>query len=687
MAKAKKVNNKRTDDMDAVRYASEAISEEAEQDDIIDEDGEYDEEQVQRDIEDTINRAEGSFLQQQGVGLSPDVPQEKRHLNVIGEQQVKDALERLKKYKSQKKNFEARVIENEEWWKLRHWERFKSVSKGNVEPTSAWLFNSIMNKLADYSDNFPEPNIRARTAADVAEAARIKNILPMIMESNDYEATYMDTCLSKIKNGTSITGIFWNKNKDDIDIQPIDVLSIYWQPGIKDIQASRDIFTVELVDNDILKETYPDVDFTKGSEVTSAKYCYEDDVDTTEKSAVVDWYYKKGGLLHYCKFVNSSVLIASENEPDDYPNGWYDDGEYPFVVDTLFKMEGTITGFGYLDVCKSPQEYIDRLDQAIIRNVLMCSQPRYFKRNEASINDNDFLDWNKPLVESNGRLGEEDLRPIQVVPLDASVYNARDAKVQELKQTSGNSDVNTGTAASGVTAASAISQLIETGSKGSRHTIKGTYRAYRSIVYKVIERMRQFYDEPRYVRIIGEDGSESFETYSNENLKEQSYEGLNGDTVNRLPMFDIEVSAQKSSPYNKMNQNELALQFYSYGFFSPQNTDMTLACLNMMDFDHKEDIIKQVQQNGTLYDMVMQLQQENQMLKQLTDLAYGSNLTGDQQAIQQQQGGNAQPKGKKLSQEEMQSALGKTINSLNEGDGTNSKAEQMRRQTADSTEV
>nr|DAX92712.1 MAG TPA: portal protein [Caudoviricetes sp.] len=684
MTGRKKTKKKAVDNFVLQRNSVEDVSQL--QNSQPEENEEYNEAEVQHDIEDTINRVEGGFLEQQGAELYNATNKEKRHLNKIGEEQIKNALEILKKYKSQKKNFDARVIENEEWWKLRHWNRIRNTNTESVEPTSAWLFNSIMNKLADYSDNFPEPNIRARTSEDVNEAERIKNILPMIMDANDYEATYMDTCLSKIKNGTSITGVFWSKDKDDIDIQPVDVLSIYWQPGIKNIQASRNIFTVELIDNDLLKEMYPNKDFTKGTEVTTAKYIYEDDIDATDKSAVVDWYYKRNGILHYCKFVNSTVLIASENEPDDFPNGWYDDGEYPFVVDTLFKMEGSIAGFGYLDVCKSPQEYIDRLDQAIIRNVLMCSMPRYFKRNESSINDDDFLNWQKPLVECNGRLGEEDLRSIEVRPLDASVYNARDGKVQELKQTSGNSDINTGTAASGVTAASAISQLIETGSKGSRHTIKGTYRAYRAIVYKIIERMRQFYDEPRYVRIIGEDGSESFDTYNNAGLKEQTYEGLNGDTIRRLPMFDIEVSAQKSSPYNKMNQNELALQFYNYGFFSPQNADMTLSCLNMMDFEHKEDIIKQVQQNGTLYDMFMQVQQENQKLKQLTDLAYGSNLAGGQQQMTQQ-GGNMQPSGEMPTQEELQSALGETSNSLNEGDGTNSKAEKMRRQAADSTEV
>ena len=598
----------------------------------------------------------------------------------IGEAQIKKALETLKDYNSKKGNFNKRVIENEEWWKMRHWAQIRE-SEQKTEPTSAWLFNSIMNKLADFSDQFPEANIRARAQDDVQEAERIKNVLPMIFEANDYELTYMDTALSKIKNGTAITGVFWNSNKDDIDIQPIDVLSISWEPGIKNIQASRNVFTVELVDNDLLKETYPEKDIKFGEDVTRADYLYEDKPDKSNKSAVVDWYYKRNGKLHYCKFVNNTVLFATENEPVKYPNGLYDDGNYPFVVDTLFKMEGTIAGFGYLDVCKSPQEYIDKLDQAIIQNAFMCARPRYFIRNDASINTEEFLDWNKPLVKTNGNLGEEDLRQIIIKQLDAGVYNARDGKVNELKQTSGNSDVNTGTTSAGVTAASAIAQLIETGSKGSRHAIKGTYRAYRQIVYMIIERMRQFYTEARYVRITEEDGTDRYETYDNRKLVEQPKEALDGSRIYRMPQFDIEVAASKASPYNKMNQNELALQFYGAGFFNPQNADMALVCLNMMDFDHKQDIIKQIQNNQTLLSIVQQQQEqlaqmqqllpENNKLRVLTDLAYGSNLAGSQEG---------------LNPEDV-AQIGTVENSLSEGDESNSVKEQRRKQAASATDI
>lgn len=593
---------------------------------------------------DSFNQANGLEVHKSGKGGG-------ERLKVIGVVEIIKARETLQKYKQQKQSLESRVVNNEEWWKIHNWEQIKkkdAVKADRENPngietpsSSAWLFNSITNKIADFSDNYPEANIRARTGGDVPEAERLKNVIPMILKRNKFYKTYIADISEKSKSGTGITYVGWNPKKDgigDVEIQNINILSIFWQGGITNIQKSRNVFTVELVDTDLLKKQYPSEaeNITSDGEVDLKQYLYEDYIDTTDKSLVIDWWYKKDGKLHYCKFVNNVVLFATENEPDEYPNGYYDDGNYPFVFDVMFPMQGTIAGFGFIDVGKQPQEYIDKMDAGILQNVLMNSTPRYFERQDSEINEEEFLDWTQPFVKTNTNLGQDDLREINVKGLDSAVFTQRDSKINEIKETTANRDVSTGGTTSGVTAASAISALIETGSKVSRMAIKGTYDAFENIIYLIIERMRQFYDLPRYVRITGDDGTDDFDTYDNSNLKLQERQTLQGDTAQYLPEFDIEVAAQKASPYSKAAQNELALQLYSAGFFNPQNTDQSLACLNIMDFDHKSDVINQIKKNGTLLDalqqaqmQLQQLQQENEKLKVMCDLNIdNSNLTG-----------------------------------------------------------
>ncbi len=597
-----------------------------------------------------MNKAD-SFNQANGLEVHESGKSGGKRLKVIGVEEIIKARETLQKYKQQKQSLESRVVNNEEWWKIHNWEQIKKKDAAKADrenpngietpSSSAWLFNSITNKIADFSDNYPEANIRARTGGDVPEAERLKNVIPMILKRNKFYKTYIADISEKSKSGTGITYVGWNPKKDgigDVEIQNINILSIFWQGGITNIQKSRNVFTVELVDTDLLKKQYPSEaeNITSDGEVDLKQYLYEDYIDTTDKSLVIDWWYKKDGKLHYCKFVNNVVLFATENEPDEYPNGYYDDGNYPFVFDVMFPMQGTIAGFGFIDVGKQPQEYIDKMDAGILQNVLMNSTPRYFERQDSEINEEEFLDWTQPFVKTNTNLGQDDLREINVKGLDSAVFTQRDSKINEIKETTANRDVSTGGTASGVTAASAISALIETGSKVSRMAIKGTYDAFENIIYLIIERMRQFYDLPRYVRITGDDGTDDFDTYDNSNLKLQERQTLQGDTAQYLPEFDIEVAAQKASPYSKAAQNELALQLYSAGFFNPQNTDQSLACLNIMDFDHKSDVINQIKKNGTLLDalqqaqmQLQQLQQENEKLKVMCDLNIdNSNLTG-----------------------------------------------------------
>lgn len=565
----------------------------------------------------------------------------------IGVEQLREAAQTLRKYKQGKANLEQRVIDNEEWYRLRHWECLRQGSKKQqVEPVSAWLLNSIANKHADAMDNFPAPNILPREPGDVKEARQLSAIVPVVLEQAGFEATYSEGWWDKIIGGTAIYGVFWDGSKlgglGDIAVEPVDILNLFWEPGVTKIQNSANVFHVKLEDNAALEQAYPELSGKLGGNgLDISKYVYDDTVDTTEKSVVVDWYYKKKQdkktVLHYCKFVGDTVLYATENENGE---GWYDHGKYPFVFDPMFRVKGTPCGFGYIDIGKGAQEYIDRGDQAVMQNMLSNAKPRYFVRSDGSVNEQEYADMTKDFVHTDGNLGQDSILPVVGKVLNSIYLNVLDRKVDELKETTGNRDVSTGGSTSGVTAASAIAAMQEAGSKLSRDGNKAAYRAFREVVELVVELIRQFYDLPRQFRILGANGREDFVSYTNAGIK-PVYQGMEMgvDMGYRLPVFDIEITAEKASPYSKLSQNELALQFFGAGFFNPQLTDQALACLEMMDFDGKEQIMQRISANGTLYQRLMMAQQQAVAMAQLVDMKLGTNyamqLLGGAQGAQQ----------------------------------------------------
>ena len=537
----------------------------------------------------------------------------------------------LKKYKSGKLNLEQKIIKDEEWWRLRHWRYVKAGNPNDREYPSAWLFNVIINKHADGIEAYPEPNILPREESDRTEAKKLTAIIPVILEQNEFERTYSDVLWQKLKTGTGVYGVFWNSGKlnglGDIDIRKLDVLNLFWEPGITDIQDSENVFNVQLVNNEKLEDAFPELKGKlRSKNIELAKYLYDDTVDTSDKSVVVDWYYKKTvngrQILHYCKYVNTTVLYATENDtekpvagvnPDGSPvygasraeRGWYDHGQYPFVFDSLFPCEGTPCGFGYIDVCKSAQEQIDMLNQAIVKNALMASSPRFFLRADGSVNEKEFLDWTKPLIHTDGNLGDDSIRPVQMSMINGNYINILNNKIDELRETSGNTEAATGASVSGVTAASAIAALQEASGKTSRDGTLAAYRAYNSVIRLVIELIRQYYDLPRQYRITGDMGEERFVSYTNAGIKpiQQGYD-FGVDMGYKVPLFDIKVSAQKANVYTKMQQNELALQLFNAGVFNPELADQALLLLDTMDFDGKDSVSQKVQKNASLYRMM-----------------------------------------------------------------------------------
>lgn len=589
---------------------------------------------------------------------------------VIGPNEVRKAYQTLLDYKKNKADLEERLTNHEKFWRMAHWDvltdsqgEVSEKTSKRIKPKSAWLVNTILNKHADAMDNYPEPNVLPRSKDDENTAKVLSEIVPVILEQNDYQKTYSDCEWDKNKFGTSVQGVFWNNDKNnglgDIDVRDIDIMQLYWKSGIKDIQDSPNVFFVNYMDNEELKARYPELTGVggQGPDDTITLMNYGENVDTMEQSAVIDWYYKRRirmvndmgipsvkTVVHYVKFCNEQVLYASENDPNYAETGWYAHGQYPFVFDVLFPVKANICGMGYIDLIADDQIYIDKLQQAILENAIVSARPRKGISSSSGINEDEYLNLENPIVHFDGRIDENAIVDLTGSPLNGIYESVYLQKIQEMKDTSGNTASSQGQT-SNVTTASGIASLQEAAGKLSRDSSQESYRAFKNVCYQVIELIRQFYTEQRCFRITGETGQNEYVQFDNRALQPQSQgqiplpDGSMLDLGTREPILDIDVKPQKKSAYSKESQNQTALNLYNMGFFAPNNGDASLACLEMMDFDGVEKIRERVQQNATLF---MQVQQLTMVLMQVApDVAAQMGLMPQMQAQAQPQGGGS----------------------------------------------
>jgi hypothetical protein len=549
-------------------------------------------------------------------------------MSQITAERLREFTALLQKYKTGKASLERRVVSAENWWKLRN--RFEERrgglgDDGGYRSESGWLHNVIVSKHADAMEAYPEPLILPREPGDREEARLLSAILPCILEQNRFEKTYDAAMWQKLKTGTACYRVVWDPDKcgglGDIAIERVDLLNLFWEPGVDDIQKSRYFFCTHLEDEEMLCERWPQLrGRLRSSPFMATRFVYDDAVSLEGKVTVIEVYYKRRGVLHYCKYVGDTVLYSTENqieakalrfekeeggsgdgalaafdenresgmEQASSDAGLYDHGKYPFVFDPLFPVEGSPCGYGFVDLCANVQTAIDLMRTAFVKNTLVGATPRYFQRIDGSVNEEEFSDLSRALVHVSGNLGEDSLRQIGFAGLPGVYVNVLESAIRELRETSGNTETANGTMNVGVTAASAIAALQEASGKGSRDATRASYLAFAEIVELCIELIRQFYSLPRQFRITGSLGGAEFVTMDNRALLPRVLPGLEALSQ---PSFDIRVSAQKRNAYSRLSQNELAMELYRMGLFEPGHEQQALGLLDMMEFDGREQLM------------------------------------------------------------------------------------------------
>ena len=507
-------------------------------------------------------------------------------------EEINKYLSILQTYRQGKQQLQSRILSAENWWRLRNLDEAQKEGihkKEDFTSRSGWLHNVIVSKHADAMDAYPMANILPREASDVAQATVLSQVIPCILEQNRFDSVYSDVMWQKLKTGTGVYKVFWDENAHfglgDIGICRCNLLDLYWEPQVADIQKSKYLFHLEAWDKDALEEAFPHVQGKLKTGGLLQPTFPGDGPVARDKITVVDMYYREKGVVQFKKFVEGHMLYETG------PEGLYDHGKYPYVFDTLFPVEGSPCGYGFVDLCRNPQMQIDILKTAFVKNARAGAVPRYFSRLDGNVNEEQFLDADQPLVKVAGNVDEATLRRIEHCSLDGNYLHLLDQTIDELRQTSGNQEAATGAAPGGVTAASAIAALQEAAGKGSRDATNASYRAYAQVVELCVELIRQFYTLPRQFRITGEFGQAAFVSFDNTGLLPRAQNAFGVEMGLRSPLFDIKIIPQRNSAYTRLSQNELALQFFKLGFFQPENYPQAIKCLQMMDFDGREKML------------------------------------------------------------------------------------------------
>jgi hypothetical protein len=152
-------------------------------------------------------------------------------------------------------------------------------------------------------------------------------------------------------------------------------------------------------------------------------------------------------------------------------------------------------------------------------------------------------------------LGFPPPQPLPMQNLPAYVLQDLDRLLMDFEDISGQHQVSKGQAPAGVTAATAINYLQEQDETMLSTTYAGIEEAFEKIGYETLCYVKQYWDTPRQVKVVGKDGAFNVISFQGADLRDNT---------------DIRVEAGSALPTSKSAKQAFLMDMMQQGFIPPE---------------------------------------------------------------------------------------------------------------------
>lgn len=513
--------------------------------------------------------------------------------------------------------------EHTEMQEAREMRQLRQSSRSYTAPPSMTLNSCVDNVIADQIDNMPEAVLVPEREETEDSANEMSDVVGFVLYQAGWPGKYQKIMEDAVVTGTGVAQAFWDEDMMDgegmVNVIAWHPEDFYPDPLYENIQDGRGVFKTTNTTVAWVEEHYPD----------ARGYVQADDIrpddeasvigevpDGDKKVTLLEFWYKRydakarKNRVHMAQFAGKALLYSTELgvgcSESDYSEGVYAHGQYPFH---LFKYRDVFRkpfGTGLVHDYKDTQRAIDRYQKYIDDNARESSVTRYFIRRGSGVNVEDIADLSKTFVEFDGSDIRQEMQTVQASPLNGQVYQMMTFLVDAMKQDSGQNQFNRGEGGGGITAASAISQLVAQGGKITRWHVEQFKDAFREMIEQILWVLSEYIDADRVIKIVG--GWESGMGMKDKLITLRAPD-KDGDRLPK-PAFSVRVQVQKHNPVWSERFNELlmrAAEVSSQGG-KPIPADILIGAVQ--GFPDKGRIVRLLQEVGTMHDQIAQMRQQ-----------------------------------------------------------------------------
>lgn len=600
-------------------------------------------------------------IEGQGSAVSADVPQEEQ-------QEVQKILRKFRQFKRHRDKYSKHWMDYYKMYRGVQWSKLRPSWKSSEVVNMIW--QTVQSQAPLQTDARPKPVFVPQEPNDIEFAEILELISDADWDKYNWMANVLEVILDGYVLGTGQSEMQYDHEGADglgeIVYRSIEPFYFYPDPASNDVNdtKAKACFYAYPMDTEELKRKYPDRAHLIKADVkdwlTQAKTSirekeityHNSDVDLPEHQ----WGDKeKGGddipMTLVIEYYGKPTDVIQDVEQDDagaktykvskkYPNGRhcviangiylknealpYADNLFPFQKYCNYVDPRNYFGISECEQLESPQKVFNKILSYTLDVLLYTSNPTWIVSNDADV-DTDKINNEPGLIIEKSAAGEVKREP--GAQLNPGFLQVLDRLVEWFNQTAGQSEFSQGQAPGGVTAASAIEQLISASRTRIRQKQRNLDVYLKCVGKQYLNRVLEFYSVPRVYRITDKDGSNYFLKFAVEdhqdeqgNVKKaavtqridvENKQIIEGDVKRVLLSGDLDIRVHSGSdlPFEASDKERKALALFDRQIIDAQEV------LEQLQYPNKEKIlarITQMQQQAAAQAQAAQQQQQGQ---------------------------------------------------------------------------
>lgn len=591
-------------------------------------------------ILETLNRAEDNVVTKAVQEGSPHTTSEQQEL-------VRWVMKKFRQFKKVRNRYDRQWLDYYKLFRGSQWAsnrpRWKNSEIINL------IFPTIQSQIPLQTDSRPKFSFMPTDPTDLPFA----NIMDKVGESDWEKYNWLQTAMCVILDGYIYgTGMSQMGYEQDLEYgigaavyKDVDIFYCYPDPECQDVndQDSEGFFYVKPEPTERLKRKYPKyADFLKSDvkdwvrinktelRMTDTGYFNTDrempestyggvDDDTTIPRTLV--------LHYYCKPQDVEESVEQDEQgkktytaKKKYPKGRYiciangiplEDGPLPFEDSLIpfskynnYLLPREYWGISEIEQLESPQRVFNKILCFMLDSMVYCGNPMWIVDSSSDVDPETLSNIPGGIIEKTP--GSE-VRREPGVAVNPIFLQTLDRLIQWFNDTAGNSEFSKGNAPGGVTAASAIEQLISASRTRIRQKMRQFDLYMRTVGRQYANRVFQFYKAPRIYRLTNDQGANEFFKFNTaEEMDEtgapvkaayvQQYnqndlgEMMPGD-VNRLILkgdLDIRVTTGSDLPFEAADKERKALALFDRQIIDAEEV------LDQLNYPNKDKILQRI---------------------------------------------------------------------------------------------